>query len=261
MPSTAAGPAVIPYVIQRVGEEAAPDNLVIRRTAPGRSRLHYLDEDPRDRDPRGVLYGRVGWNPLGADGMPTGEAQWKYMHPHRQMMTMQTLRCQVCTQPARTKIGFIFLSGPRDEDPTRTQILTNQPPVCARHVRTVAALCPHMEKQPMVFLAQSAPLYGVSGVLYGRLARGGLHVVARPDFAVPYGSPDLATFLASQMVRRLSSFPCPDRRRTAQRARTDRVDLCSVAGRLPARPPGRARLLARGALGRRPQQRRPRAGS
>ncbi|MFE2533838.1 hypothetical protein [Streptomyces sp. NPDC059371] len=63
-----------------------------------------------------------------------------------------------------------------------------------------------MEKQPMVFLAQSAPLYGVSGVLYGRLARGGLQVVARPDFAVQYGNPDLATFLASQMVRRLTSF-------------------------------------------------------
>ncbi|MCT9010318.1 hypothetical protein [Streptomyces rhizosphaerihabitans] len=29
---------------------------------------------------------------------------------------------------------------------------------------------------------------------------------ARPDIAVPYGNPDLATFLASQMVRRLSSF-------------------------------------------------------
>ncbi|MFD5633651.1 hypothetical protein ACFWJM_05835 [Streptomyces sp. NPDC127077] len=205
MPSTAAGPAVVPYVIQRVGEEAAPDNLVIRRSAPGRSRLHYLDEHPQDRDHRGVLYARVGWNPLDADGMPTGEPQWKFMHPHRQMMTMQTLRCQVCTQPAKTKIGFIFFAGPRDEDPTQTQILTNQPPVCARHVRTVAALCPHMEKRPMVFLAQRAPLYGVSGVLYGRLVRGGLHVVV-PDCAVPYGNPDLATFLASQMVRRLSSF-------------------------------------------------------
>lgn len=210
MASTAAGPAVVPYVIQRLGEEAAPDNLVVRRTVPGRSRLHYLDEDPRDRDPRGVLYARVGWNPLDADGMPTGEPLWKFMHPHRQMMTMQTLRCQVCTQPARTKIGFIFLAGPRDEDPTRPQILTNQPPVCARHVRTVAALCPHMEKQPMVFLARSAPLYGVSGVLYGRLARGGLHVVARPDVAVPYGNLDLATFLASQMIRRLSSFRVVD---------------------------------------------------
>ncbi|MET8102424.1 hypothetical protein ABZV29_39300 [Streptomyces sp. NPDC005236] len=63
-----------------------------------------------------------------------------------------------------------------------------------------------MDGQPMVFLVLSAPLYGVSGVLYGRLASGGLHVVARPDFAVQYGSPDLATVLASQMIRRLSSF-------------------------------------------------------
>ncbi|MEU6278197.1 hypothetical protein ABZ871_38255 [Streptomyces populi] len=208
MPSTAA--AVIPYVIQRKGEEPASESsLVIEQAAPRRSRLCYRDEDPRDRDPQGVLYGRVGWNPLGADGMPSGEPQWKFMHPHRQMMTMQTLRCQVCTQPARTKAGLIFLAGPNDQDPTQPEILTNQPPVCARHVRTAAALCPHLKKRPMVFLTQSAPLYGVGGVLYGRLARGGLHVVARPDFAVPYKSPDLATFLASQMVRRLSIFSRP----------------------------------------------------
>ncbi|PBC65593.1 hypothetical protein BKI49_02405 [Streptomyces sp. Tue6028] len=64
--------------------------------------------------------------------MPTGEARWGFMHPHRQMMTMQALRCQVCTRPARTRLGFIFLAGPRDEDPTQTEILTYQPPVCAR---------------------------------------------------------------------------------------------------------------------------------
>jgi hypothetical protein len=184
----------------------APDNLIIRDSGPGRYRLHYADEDPRDRDARGVLYARVGWNPLGDNGMPTGEPQWKFMHPHRQLHTMQNLLCQVCAQPARTRIGLIFLTGPRDEDPTQTEILTNQPPVCAKHVRTVAALCPHMEKRPMVFLAQSAPMYGVGGVVYGRLFRGGLQVVARPDFAVPYGDSSLTTFLASQMVRRIRSF-------------------------------------------------------
>ncbi|MCT9010323.1 hypothetical protein [Streptomyces rhizosphaerihabitans] len=206
MPSTAADPAVVPYVTQRKGEEAAPDNLIIRDSGPGRCRLYYADEDPKDRDARGVLYARVGWNSLGNDGMPTGEPQWKFMHPHRQLLTMQNLRCQVCTQPARTRIGLIFLAGPRDEDPTQTKILTNQPPVCAKHVRTVAALCPHMEKRPMVLLAQSAPMYGVGGVVYGRLFRGGLQVVAWPDFALPYGDPTLATFLASQMVRRIRSF-------------------------------------------------------
>ncbi|MHB9849002.1 hypothetical protein ACSYGO_07105 [Streptomyces krungchingensis] len=69
----------------------------------------------------------------------------------------------------------------------------------------MAALCPHMEQQPMVFLAPSAPLYGVSGVLYG-IGASGVEVVARPDHALPYGHSNLPTFLASQMVRRLKSF-------------------------------------------------------
>ncbi|MEU0786694.1 hypothetical protein ABZ341_34640 [Streptomyces sp. NPDC006173] len=205
-PSPARATNVIPFVIQRKGEDAAPDNLIIARTTPGSSRLHYRDEHPRDRDVRGVLFARVGWNEPDDHGMPTGEPLWKFMHPHRQMMTMQTLRCQVCAQPARTSAGFIFLAGPHDQDPNQTEILTNQPPVCARHVRISAALCPHMDKHPMVFLARSAPLYGVSGVLYGRLLSGDIHAVARPEHAVPYGHPDLDTFLASQMVRRLTNF-------------------------------------------------------
>ncbi|WP_329525230.1 hypothetical protein [Streptomyces sp. NBC_01462] len=46
----------------------------------------------------------------------------------------------------------------------------------------------------------------MSGVLCGRLTRGHLHVVAQPDHAVPYGHPGLAAFLASPMIRRLTSL-------------------------------------------------------
>ncbi|MFF8196684.1 hypothetical protein ACF05L_38840 [Streptomyces bobili] len=138
--------------------------------------------------------------------MPTGEPQWKFMHPYRQMMTMLKLHCQVCAGPARTSLGFIFLAGPKDHDSTASTIHTNQPPVCAKHARVAAALCPHLEKNPMVFLAQSAPLYGVSGVVYGHSARSGVHVVARPDHALPFHHPNIRTVLASQLIRRLSSF-------------------------------------------------------
>ncbi|MFI9825278.1 ATP-binding protein [Streptomyces sp. NPDC052013] len=58
---------------------------------------------------------------------------------------------------ARTPLGTTFLAGPGAVDTGRTPILTNQPPVCARHVRAAAALCSHLEKNPMVFLARSAP--------------------------------------------------------------------------------------------------------
>ncbi|MFI6495649.1 hypothetical protein [Streptomyces sp. NPDC050564] len=197
---------LIPYVVQRKGEEAAPDNLRILEFAPGRHRLYYADENPqRDRDMRGVLWARCAFNPADENRMPTGEPQWKMMHPHRQMVTMQHLRCQVCTRQARTRLGYIFLAGRGNQDPTQAQILTNQPPVCAQHAPAAAQLCPHLAGDPIVFLAHSAPLYGVGGVLYGRNSSG-VHVVARPDHALPYGHPNLETFLASQMVRRLSSF-------------------------------------------------------
>ncbi|MFF4795059.1 hypothetical protein ACFY2M_36145 [Streptomyces sp. NPDC001276] len=202
-------PGLIPFVIQREGEDAAPDNLLITSLGLGRYRLRYADEDPRDRDLRGVLWARCSFNPVDTDQRPTGKPQWRMMHPYRQRMTMQTMRCHVCAAPARTPLGFIFLAGPGTVDTEQIPVLTNQPPVCAKHVRAAARLCPHLDGRPMVFLAQSAPLYGVHGVLYG-LGDQGVHVVARPDEPLPYGHPNLPTFLASQLVRRLGSFRVVD---------------------------------------------------
>ncbi|MFE7235914.1 hypothetical protein ACWCRF_36800 [Streptomyces sp. NPDC002405] len=206
---TATETRLIPFITQRKGEEAAPDNLVIYRHASG-PRLYYRDEDPRDRPMRGILWARCGFNPTDRHRMPTGEPQWKLMHPYRQMMTMQALRCQVCSRKARTPLGFIFLAGPKDEDPTQSTIYTNQPPVCPKHARAAAALCPYLEKNPMVLLARSAPLYGVGGVIYGLTADNQVHVVARPDHALPFGHPNIPTLLASQLIRRLSSFRVVD---------------------------------------------------
>ncbi|MET7608956.1 hypothetical protein [Streptomyces avermitilis] len=204
---TASKPRLIPFITQRKGEDAAPDNLIIVRHASG-PRLYYADEDAkgRDRPIRGVLWARCGFNPVDEHKMPTGEPQWKLMHPYRQMMMMQAMRCQVCTEPARTALGFIFIAGPKDHDPTQATIKTNQPPVCRRHAHAAAAACPHLEKNPMVFLARSAPLYGVHGTLYGLNADNQVHVVAQPDHALPFGHRNVPTLLASQLIRRLSSF-------------------------------------------------------
>lgn len=197
-------PPLVPYITQRAGEDAAPDNLVIIRHRAG-PRLYYADEDPRDRDPRGVLWARCGWNAVDRQGRITGEPQWKLVHPHRQMVCMQTLLCQVCARPARTPLGLIFLAGPRSQDATRPSVLTKEPPVCRKHVRAAARLCPHLEGDPMVFLARSAPLYGVIGSLYGRVGRE-VTVIAQPDEPLPYGHAGLGRVLASQLVRRLQSF-------------------------------------------------------
>ncbi|MER5915485.1 hypothetical protein ABT124_34885 [Streptomyces sp. NPDC001982] len=207
--STPTEPGLIPFVIQREGEEAAPDNLFLHTVAPGRHRLYYTDEDPRDRDLHGVLWARCSFNPVNSRKQPTGTPQWKLIHPFRQRITMQAMRCQVCAEQARTPLGFIFLAGPRSIGPEQTPLLTNQPPVCAKHARAAARLCPHLEGNPMVFLTRSAPLYGVLGTLYG-YGGNGVQVVAQPDAPLPYGHPNLATFLASQLVRRLSSFSVVD---------------------------------------------------
>lgn len=202
---TATEPRMVPFITQRKGEEAAPNNLVIFRHRSG-ARLYYRDEDRRDRPVRKVLWARCAFSPVDCNGMPTGEPQWKLMHPYRQMMTMFGLSCQVCTKPARTPLGCIFLAGPKDEDARQLSILTNQPPVCPKHVRTAAALCPHLEKNPMVFLASSAPLYGVHGTIYGLNANQEVHAVAQPDTALPFAHPNVPTLHASQLIRRLSAF-------------------------------------------------------
>ncbi|MFD4976621.1 hypothetical protein [Streptomyces sp. NPDC058424] len=206
---TANEPGLIPYVIQREGEAAAPDNLLMTSVGAGRYRLYYADEEPQDRDLRGTLWARCSFNPVDADQRPTGKPQWRLMHPYRQMMTMQAMRCQVCAGRARTPLGFIFLAGPGAVNTEHVPVLTNQPPVCARHVRAAVRLCPHLDGRPMVFLAQSAPLYGVHGVIYG-YGDEGVHVVDQPDAPLPYGHPNLSTFLASQLVRRLGSFRVVD---------------------------------------------------
>ncbi|MGI5143940.1 hypothetical protein [Streptomyces sp. CA-106110] len=207
--STPAEPGLIPFVIQREGEDAAPANLVLQRLAFGRYRLCYRDEDPRDRDLHGVLIARCAFNSVDERKMPTGKPQWKLMHPYRQMMTMQAMRCQVCAEPARTPLGYVFLAGPHGADTDRAPVLTNQPPVCARHVRAAVRLCPHLRMGATVLLARSAPLYGVAGVIYG-YGDNSIQVVARPDTPLPYGHPNLSTFLASQLVRRLSDFRVMD---------------------------------------------------
>ncbi|WP_037841960.1 hypothetical protein [Streptomyces sp. NRRL WC-3549] len=205
-----AQPTFIPYITQRRGEVAAPDNLVLRPASNsrgrGRYRLFYGDEDPGlDRDLRQVLWARVSFNPYDERQHPTGDPEWKMMHPFRQRITMEALRCQICKAFATTPLGTVFLAGADDYEDKEPPLLTNQPPVCAKHVRTATALCDHLQEDPVVFLATSAPLYGVLGSLYG-LVDGRVDVVAQPKEPLPYGHPELPTFLASQLIRRLARF-------------------------------------------------------
>ncbi|MEV5847421.1 hypothetical protein AB0M32_36205 [Streptomyces sp. NPDC051985] len=194
----------VPFITLRRGEEAAPANFFVTG-APGRRRLHYRDEDPRDRDAHGVLWARCSLNPVDDLKRPTGTPEWKLMHPFRQRITMGALHCQDCAAPARTPLGHVFLAGPNFTVPDQGPLLTGQPPVCAKHIQSSARLCPHLGGGPKVFVVRSAPLYGVIGTLYG-YREGVIKVVAESDVPLPYGHPNLPMFLASQLVRRLSSY-------------------------------------------------------
>ncbi|MGW2620899.1 hypothetical protein ACWCZB_39770, partial [Streptomyces sp. NPDC001500] len=119
----------------------------------------------------------------------------------------QALRCQICTARARTPAGLIFLAGPDDHSGDTAEVLTNQPPVCARHVRAATALCPHVQGRQTVYLAQSAPLYGTTGTLYGPgPGLYGAQPLTQPGPPLPYHHPDTTRFLASQQIRRLHTY-------------------------------------------------------
>ncbi|MFJ9760063.1 hypothetical protein [Streptomyces sp. NPDC101149] len=206
--ASAANPAtsqLVPYITSRADEH--PDLLLslrIQRGPDGHLQLGYWDELKADRDLRGVLWGRCSQT-IGADGLPTGRPRWRMVHPSRQRECMQQLRCQVCALSARTHHGVIFLAGPGEVRPQEAVVRTAQPPVCLRHARTAAQQCPHLDGRPTVFLAQSAPLYGVIGTPY-QYSNGGLQALSAANEALPYGHPALRWFLASQMVRRLRAY-------------------------------------------------------
>ncbi|MET9387904.1 hypothetical protein ABZY09_44680 [Streptomyces sp. NPDC002928] len=119
---------------------------------------------------------------------------------------MEQLRCQVCAQPARTDEGCLFLAGPDEVHPNDAVVPTAQPPVCIHHARIAAEQCPHLQGRPTVFLAQSAPLYGVIGTLY-QYTDGGLQALPATDQdALPHGHPGLRWYLTSQRIRRLRAY-------------------------------------------------------
>lgn len=204
-PATAATPRLVPYITSRTGER--PDYLTSLRTAygaDGRLQLGYWNELREDRDLRGVLWARCSQT-IGDDGLPAGRPRWRMVHPARQRQCMEQLRCQVCAQPARTPYGIIFLAGPNEVRPQDAVVRTAQPPVCPNHARIAAEQCPHLAGQPTVFLARSAPLYGVIGTPY-QYSNGGLQALPATDQPLSYGHPGLRWYLASQMVRRLRAY-------------------------------------------------------
>ncbi|MDQ0601987.1 hypothetical protein QF037_006332 [Streptomyces canus] len=206
---TATASRLVPYITAREGEEA--DSFLALRAsfgADGRSRLSYWDESRDDRDVRGTLWARTSQS-IGRDGMPVGSPRWRLVHPARQRHTMMNLLCQVCVGPTKTPDGYLFLESGTVPGPGVT-VRTAQPPVCLKHAHAAAKLCPNLVRHGHVALmVQSAPLYGVIGTPY-QWSSDGVQTLAGDDIPLPYGSPNLRWFLASQLVRTLRAFTVID---------------------------------------------------
>ncbi|MGC0407705.1 hypothetical protein RKD31_000948 [Streptomyces sp. SAI-163] len=203
---TAAAPLVVPYITARTGEQAdSLLNLRMGRGPGGRPRLGYVDEDPRDRDLRGVLWARYSMS-LDAFGNPCGTPQWRLVHPHRQRVTMSLLRCQVCVVQLRRKDGILFLDTAGDQADYDGPVKTAQPPVCLEHARVAADRCPRLRsKGHVALLATRFPMYGVIGHAY-QYGGNGLQALSNVDSPIPYSHPQIGMFLASQLVRELRDY-------------------------------------------------------
>lgn len=202
-------PRVVPYITARHGEEG--EVAAMLGVLPGGRGLCYLDEGPRDRDGRGVLWARCTQALEG--GEPADRPRWREVHPSRQRETMESLRCQVCVRPAnRTPLGFLFLETlPAESDTTVDRyegVLTAQPPLCLEHAQAAAEQCGHLAKKGAVALRVRVPrLYGVIGAFY----RNGTHGPEPVDVSENVGSRSLSYrdrrwtpwILASQLVREL----------------------------------------------------------
>ncbi|WP_327249868.1 hypothetical protein [Streptomyces sp. NBC_01320] len=199
---------LVPYITAREGEE--PESYLALRASfdgAGLSALGYWDESGEDRDPRGVLWGRCSQS-IGLDGLPSGQPQWRLIHPARQRETMTLLNCQICAGPTRTAEGYPFLASAAEGDP-RPGEPTAQPPVCLAHMRVAVEQCPHLQRGYTALMVRSAPLYGVIGTPYEWTAQG-INALAGDDTPVPYRDPALKWFLASQLVRTLRDFTVVD---------------------------------------------------
>jgi hypothetical protein len=201
---------LVPYITAR--EEEDSELLAALRASfagDGCARLGYWDETPQDRGPRGELWGRCSQN-IGPDRLPQGRPRWRMVHPARQRETMMKLRCQVCVGPARVRGAHLFLdTGPRLTPGRR--FLTAHPPLCLTHAAAAVEQCPNLRKCHTALLVHRAPLHGVIGTPY-QWSASGLQALPGDDQPLPYTSPLLPWFLASQLVREIREHTVVDLR-------------------------------------------------
>ena len=205
-------PNTVPYVTARRDEyqERAHKLLFID------GRLCWSDEDPRDRDQQGVLWGRTSHMPPDPEtGQPTGTPLFASVHAHRQHEVMSEMWCQVCrrNKASHTAAGWLFLL-PAPEAESATNWPEGHPvvhpPLCLPDAHQSLSRCPELRRAHVAVRVRRPRLSGVLGDVYQPTPDGGAERIApeAPGVLVPYRRdgqphPHLAYTLASQLVRTL----------------------------------------------------------
>ena len=176
----------VPYVADWTGESVNCAGMTVR---PDGSGLCYRDEQPSDRDYRGVLWARMTYAP--GEGAP----RFPLMHPARQRRAMEKLLCQVCGGPSsKTNRGWLFLlpSGPVDD------VRTTKPPICEPCAVLAMRHCPHLT-DPIAVRVRRPRVWGVYGDMWA-LRSGALVTRDDGDGFMQYGHANARWFLATHLV-------------------------------------------------------------
>jgi hypothetical protein len=194
----------VPYVTAWTGEPVLGMGMSVR---PDRSGLCFEDEQPSDRDHRGVLWARLRNAP--GEGTP----KFPVMHSARQRRVMENLLCQVCGRPSsRTSRGWLFLLPHEPAEGDRTI----KPPVCEPCATLAVHHCPRLTN-PVAVRVHRPRVWGVFGDKWARGPGGGLVAIPTNGY-LPYGDAEASRwFLAAQLVlelERCTRVPLPDVERT-----------------------------------------------
>ena len=187
----------VPFMVAWSGEEKSRPKVVY---GPGGRGVAYANEEPGDRDSRGVLWRRekVAYG--------RGRPLFARLHTGRQRYAMERLLCNVCAQPAdRDGDGVLWMlvndrddSGGWGQWPTGAGV--TEPPICRGCAEVAKRLCPELRRQGHVLVRVSdMPIAGVNGTVY---RPGADRPVPVTNQLLPYAA-DLRWVVAAHLVREL----------------------------------------------------------
>jgi len=189
---------VVPFITRWSAEVTSAASVVVRRDGKG---IGYADERSYDRVD-GILWARTPSQP------GRGKPQFGAVHSLRQRLTMTSLLCHICGQPAdRNPDGLLWLidAQPHDLHPGKER--TTHPPICRPCAQLSIRRCPHLRHAWTLLRVHTFRMCGVQGALY---TRGQGTPVPVDAGSFEFTSPALPWVRASQLIAELQDFTVTD---------------------------------------------------